>query len=165
MILLIPVRSLPIITALFLVLVTVITPATAFVISNYTLAKGPVYSGDTVNISYDIVFPPTNTSETFPPSNDLILSTELENATWHYSIILDGIDYTQRAEHGNKMTLVGFILSYKSGVEESVHVQLDGDAPAVPSFAYKNLTGIQQIGSDNLPVSEYGILCTILPVP
>jgi hypothetical protein len=118
-----------IVILLFLALLA-ITPVLAGVDVGYVNVKpaGDLVSGKT-NVTVDFAIDFISTAgETFPSEENLLLATQLDNPTWSYSIILDGVENTRPSSSKNQLELTGWELSYKNK-EEQVKVSLKGTAP------------------------------------
>lgn len=74
----------------------------------------------------------SSSGESFPSDESIVLSTELDNPVWTYSIILDGVENPRPAVSKKQLDISGWELSYEN-VEESVKVDLKGMAPKVDS--------------------------------
>ncbi|MFA4860551.1 hypothetical protein [Methanoregula sp.] len=77
------------------------------------------------------------------------MTTDLEKPQWTYTILLDGIENPRQPTGGRTLTITGFELSYKSGVEESIRVTLQGTVPAVTKTSEKTIVKIGEYDSGN----------------
>ena len=86
---------------------------------------------------------------TFDSSNSLQMETELENATWTYNVVLDGVENPAKTEAGPNVRLSGWELSYPSDREISLNVKVSGTAPVVTTSAEKIIMRVRELGSGN----------------
>jgi hypothetical protein len=92
---------------------------------------GEIRSGSPVKAVFDIKFNPTG-GETFPSLRTLAMLTDLENAEWSYTTFIDGnpspvVNATER-----NLYISGWVLSYPSKRELSMHVNVTGTVPSTP---------------------------------
>ena len=119
----------------------------AFTVSSVTVTPtGDLTPGTAVTVSYKVDFQSSG-STTFSSSNDLQMTTDLANPKWTYTILLDGVENPRQPTGGKSIMLTGFELSYKSGVEESIRVTLEGTAPSVDKTTDKTIVKIQELDS------------------
>ena len=119
----------------------------AFTVSSVTVTPaGDLTPGTAVTVSYKVDFQSSG-STTFSSSNDLQMTTDLANPKWTYTILLDGVENPRQPTGGKSIMLTGFELSYKSGVEESIRVTLEGTAPSVDKTTDKSIVKIQELDS------------------
>ncbi len=109
-----------------------------------------IVSGSPVTVSF-MVNITGNSMETFPSGNELGMSSDLENARWNYTIILNDVESPQPATGGQTLFLSGWILSYPPDVQESVLVTLDGTAPVVLSPASMILVNVTEFDNHANP--------------
>jgi len=126
----------------------------AFTVSSVNIdPSGALTPGTPVTVSYKVDFQSSG-STTFSSSNDLQMSTDLEKPKWTYTILLDGVENPRQPTGGKSLTITGFELSYKSGVEESLRVTLEGTTPTVDKTTDKTIVKIQEIDSGNSPITS-----------
>jgi len=136
-----------IITVAFLLCVQAVS---AFTVSSVVIdPSGSLTPGTPVTVSYKVDFQSSSGSTTFSSSNDLQMTTDLEKPQWTYTILLDGIENPRQPTGGRTLTITGFELSYKSGVEESVRVTLQGTTPSVTTTGEKTIIKIGEYDSSN----------------
>jgi len=132
-----------------------IQAVSAFSVSSITIdPSGDLTPGTPVTVSYKIDFQSGTGSTTFSSSNDMQMSTDLANPKWTYTILLDGVENPRQPTGGKALTITGFELSYKSGIEESVRVTLEGTAPTVTTTTDKTIVKIQEIDSSNAAITS-----------
>jgi hypothetical protein len=142
-----------------------IQAVSAFTVSSVAIdPSGSLTPGTPVTVSYKVDFQSGTGSTTFSSSNDLQMTTDLEKPQWTYTILLDGIENPRQPTGGRTLTLTGFELSYKAGIEESVRVTLQGTAPSVTSTTEKTIVKIQEYDSSNSPIesTKYESKATII---
>ncbi|MDD1719625.1 MAG: SHOCT domain-containing protein [Methanoregulaceae archaeon] len=94
-----------------------------------------------VSISYTINFIAEG-GVTFQDSYTLGMSTDLDNARWSYTTLLDGVATSPLTAVGRSVNVNGWVLSYPSRREVSMRVNLSGDVPAVTASTRKTLIKI-----------------------
>lgn len=118
------------ITLLFIIFCVLVAPVMAGIyVGNVNVRpSGDLESGKTnVSADFDIGFIPIG-STTFPSDQSIILTTELDNPVWTYSIVLDGIENPRPASSKKQLDLSGWELSYENK-DQSLKVNLKGIAP------------------------------------
>jgi hypothetical protein len=101
----------------------------------------------------------------FPNNGEIQFFTELDDAIWTYTIIVNGIEVNQApAEGGHNLAITGFLLSYKTNDEVSVRVTLEGAAPDVTQSSNKTLVRVTEIDGNNKPVTSSQVEKTALVV-
>ncbi len=117
---------------LFLILVIPVVSGSISVQNIAITPSGDLVSGQNppqkVSISYGINFIPSG-GVTFSDSDTLGMSTDLDNARWNYTIILDGNPNTPQIANGKKLDIAGWDISYPSRRDLSIKVILTGDVP------------------------------------
>lgn len=99
--------------------------------------KPPTY----VSVSYTVVFFPEG-GVTFSSSDTLGMSTDLDNARWNYTVLVDSIPNIQKIVIGNSVDISGWELSYNSRRDVSIQVRLTGDVPTVSATGKKTLVRV-----------------------
>ncbi len=79
--------------------------------------------------------------ETIPMDENILLTTDLDNPVWSYSIVLDGVENARPSSSKKSLELTGWELSYKD-VEESVKVALKGTAPKTDKSKEIQVVGV-----------------------
>ena len=143
---------------LFLILVIPVVSGSISVQNIAITPSGDLISGQNppqkVSISYGINFIPSG-GVTFSDSDTLGMSTDLDNAHWNYTIILDGNPNTPQIANGKKLDISGWDLSYPSRRDLSMKVILTGDVPVVPATQQKILLDIADYTANGpVPGSE-----------
>lgn len=125
------------------VLLLICTSAvSAFSIDSYVCdPSGSLAPGTPVTVSYNVSFKP---GSTFPPSDDLVMTTDLADPTWKYIFILEGVRNARKPIFGQTLTVSGFELSYPD-VDEKLQVTLSGTAPEVNASSSKKIIEVSEI--------------------
>ncbi len=107
-----------------------------------------------VSVSYAVNFIPDG-GMTFSSSNTLDMFTDLENARWSYSTVLDGNANPPLTDNGNSVDINGWVLSYPSRRDLTILVNLTGEVPAVSATGKKTLVkvGVYNGGNEVYPGS------------
>jgi len=130
-------------------LIFCVQAVSAFQVSSITInPSGSMTPGTPVTVSYRVDFTASG-AETFPSTNELDMSTDLDKPSWTYSLVLDGVDTPQPASTGRMLSVSGWILAYPASVEESLKVNLEGTAPTVPTTSNKTIIQLQEVDSHN----------------
>lgn len=133
-----------------LILISIVgigVPASA-VLNVTSVSKTPggvLSSGTPVTLSYKILFSASG-GETFPSGDELVMETDLDDAKWQWSLILDGVENPRPMASGKTLSLPGFELSYPSSVKQSMKVTLQG---TIPSSKKPLVIKIYEIDSQN----------------
>jgi len=134
-------------------LIFCIHAVSAFGVSAITIdPSGSLTPGTPVIVTYRVDFTASG-SETFPSTNELDMSTDLEKPKWTYTLVLDGVETPQPANSGRMISVSGWILSYPAAVEESMKVTMEGTAPTVSTTSNKTIIQLQEVDSHNNIVS------------
>jgi PKD repeat protein len=125
---------------------------------------GDLAGGMPVSVSYHVNIN-GETGETFPAGSDLRMSTDLEDAMWEYTLVLDDVDSWQPVSYNQTLNVSGWILSYPPSVRESLNVTLSGTAPQVTSPATITVVNVTEINSYGNPVtgSQYSKSANVTP--
>jgi hypothetical protein len=130
--------------------ICVISPVSAFTVTDISVNPSEYLpAGTPVTVTMNIGFPPSG-GETFHSTNELQMSTDLENPQWGYNLILDGVEIEnpQPTKMRSEISLSGFLLSKPATMHENLRVTLYGNIPSNPT-AGQNLVKIQEIDSNN----------------
>jgi hypothetical protein len=120
----------------------------AWSVESYTISPAePLSQKAPVQAVFTVGFPVNSANVTFPVENDLILTTDLANPSWTYTITTgDGGSSTTPAFYNQTLDLSGLLLSYKGHGDETLRVTLAGTAPVVPAPA--NITVLKVYETD-----------------
>ncbi|NYT17211.1 MAG: hypothetical protein GKC06_04285 [Methanomicrobiales archaeon] len=115
--------------------------------------SGDLISGVTRASASFIVNFPSSGGYTFDNDHTIQMDTELDDAVWTYSILLDGIENPSKSEAGPNIRLSGWELSYPSNREISLKVKLEGTAPDVNVSKEQILVRVRELDNRNAVVS------------
>ncbi|OPX64244.1 MULTISPECIES: hypothetical protein [unclassified Methanoregula] len=102
--------------------------------------SGQLTTGTPVIINGTIEFAPS-LNQTFDTGHGLLIHTDLENAQWNYSIILDGRDSPRYSATGPLLIISGWLVTYPSSVNESMRLTIEGTLPSADRI--QNVTSIR----------------------
>nr|WP_320160681.1 hypothetical protein [uncultured Methanoregula sp.] len=129
----------------------------AWNVDSYTIdPSGPLTPNTAVNVSFNVVFP-TNSSgtTTFPVRSDLVMTTDLVNPTWSYTIMTsDGGSAVAPKFANQTLDLGGFILSNKGRVSQVMSVTLTGTTPRVSSTSPVTVIDVYEVGSAGTAITS-----------
>ncbi len=95
--------------------------------------------------------------ETFPSSETLAMSTDLEKGQWSYITSLDGNPNPAVTANGRNLNINGWVLSYPSKRDLSMRVTLNGEVPTVTASGNKTIIRVSELGSQSEEVSGSGV--------
>ena len=116
-----------------------------------------------VSVSFKVIFIP-EAGVTFSDSNSLDMFTDLENARWSYSIVLDDIANPPLTNTGKSTEINGWILSYPSRRNLAVLVNMTGEVPTVSTTGKKTLVkvgvynGVNEVYPGSAVIREANII-------
>ncbi|MEI7433898.1 MAG: SHOCT domain-containing protein [Methanomicrobiales archaeon] len=142
-----------------LILLILITQSVSGAINVKNMVVSP--SGDLVSgkippgkvaVSFVVNFVPDG-GMTFSSSNSLDMFTDLENARWSYSTVLDGNINPPLTDSGNSVDINGWVLSYPSRRDLSILVNMTGEVPTVSATGKKTVVkvGVYNGGNEVYP--------------
>jgi hypothetical protein len=147
-------RILRLVALVVIALFLCIPAVSAFSVEGMTIdPSGSLVPNTAVTVSYKINFA-ASSGDTFSSGSDLVMSTDLTNAKWTYTLILDGVENPRNPETGKTLTLSGFELSYTSDIDEAIRVTLEGNAPSVDRTTDKIMVNIREVDSHGSIVSS-----------
>jgi hypothetical protein len=88
------------------------------------------------------------------------MDTDLDDATWTYSVVLDGIENPSKTETGPNIRLSGWELSYPSKRTVSLKVKMEGVAPPVDKSEEKILIRVRELSGGNAPITGSQVVKT-----
>lgn len=101
-----------------------------------------------VSVSFAVNFVPEG-GMTFSSGNTLAMFTDLENARWSYSTVLDGNANPPLTDNGKSVEINGWVLSYPSRRDLSVLVNLTGEVPSVSATGKKTVVKVGEYNGGN----------------
>lgn len=129
-------------------LILFIPAVSAFDVEGMTVdPSGSMTPSTPVTVSFKVGFA-ASSGDTFPSGSDLVMTTDLNDPKWTYTIILDGVENPRNPLGGKTLDLSGFELSYPSKVDESIRVTLEGTAPTVDTTTLKDMVRIKELDSN-----------------
>ncbi len=115
--------------------------------------SGDLVSGKTQATADFTVLFSSSGGYTFDNANVLVMDTELDNPTWTYAIVMDGIENPSKTVTGPNIRLSGWELSYPSDREISLKGKMIGTAPVVESSTNKTVIRIREVDDRNNVIS------------
>jgi len=141
-----------------------IPAVSAFSVEGLTIdPSGSLTPGTTVTASFKIGFS-ASSSLTFPEGSDLVMTTDLKDPVWTYTIILNEVENPRNPAGGKTLELSGFELSYPSDTSEVIRVTLQGTAPTVDATTEKTILGVKEVDSNGNTVTSSAVTKTALIV-
>ena len=137
---------------ILLVLTTLVSMGSAAIqVGNVLITPtGDLVSGVTrASASFTVSFPSSG-GYTYDSTNILQMDTDLDQPTWTYNTILDGIENPSKTESGPNIRVSGWELSYPSSRTVSLKVRLDGIAPTVTTSEEKIIFRVRETDSRNV---------------
>ena len=147
---------------LFLALSCLIINTSAFTVTGVAIdPSGFLSNGTSVNVNYKV-----DVSGSFPSGGALKFYTDLDNPTWTFTIIVNGVENLRPLKSESTFSITGFELSYKPSDEVSIRMILTGNTPPNPSPS-QNLVKIQELDSSGNIVSSsvYTLAMPATPTP
>jgi phage shock protein A len=120
--------------------------------------SGDLVSGKTQASADFVVLFSSSGGYTFDNDHGLVMDTELDNPTWTYSIIMDGIENPSKTVTGPNIRLSGWELSYPSDREISLKVKMMGTAPVVEASTNKTVIRVREVDDRNSVISGTEII-------
>jgi hypothetical protein len=146
------------------IFVVCIPVVSAFDVEGLTIdPSGALTPNTPVTVSFKVGFAATS-GETFPSGSDLVLTTDLANPKWTYTLILDGVENPRNPVGGKTLDLSGFELSYPAKVDESVRVTVEGTAPTVDTTSNKTVLDIHEVDTHGNIVTSTQITKTAMVI-
>jgi hypothetical protein len=146
-------RSLQLLGILFVLTTLVSMGSAAIQVGNVLITPtGDLVSGVTrASASFTVSFPSSG-GYTYDSTHILQMDTDLDQPTWTYNTILDGIENPSKTESGPNIRVSGWELSYPSSRTVSLKVRLDGIAPTVATSDEKIIFRVRETDSRNVVV-------------
>jgi hypothetical protein len=135
-------------------LILCIPAVSAFSVEGMTIdPSGSLTPSTPVTVSFKVGFSATS-DVTFPAGSDLVLTTDLTDPKWTYTLILDGVENPRNPVGGKTLDLSGFELSYPSKVDESIGVTLEGTTPTVDTTTEKIMVNVKEVDTNGNTVTS-----------
>lgn len=107
--------------------------------------------GTRLNASAEIGILPSGAS-TFPGGHTLVLSTDLLDARWDVSVMVDGHQAAVIPKQGDVVFINGFLLSYPDNRDVAVTIAVEGDVPELPDKQRFNVLRLMELNNQGSPV-------------
>ena len=119
----------------------------AWNVDSYTIApSGSLAQNTPVKVSFTVEFPINTSEATFPSGSDLVMTTDLANPTWSYTITTsDGGSAVTPGFYNQTLDLSGIILSYQGHGSEVMSVTLTGTTPVVNTTSSKTMLNAYEV--------------------
>ena len=99
-----------------------------------------------VKVSFGVEFPVNTSETTFPAGSDLVMTTDLVNPAWSYTITTsDGGSAVTSGFYNQTLDLSGIILSYKGQGSEVMSVTLKGTTPHMSTPASATILDVHEV--------------------
>jgi hypothetical protein len=153
-------RSLKVV-GILLGIISLVCITSAIAVGNIAInPSGDLVSGVTSASASFIVNFPSSGGYTFDNGNTLAMDTQLDDASWTYSVILDGIENPPKTENGPNIRISGWELSYPSDRTISLKVKMQGTAPTVDKSEEKILVRVRELSGGNVAVTGSEVVKT-----
>lgn len=147
----------------------------AVIVKNMVVTpSGDLVSGQNppkqVSVSFAVNFIPEG-GMTFSSGNSLGMFTDLENAQWSYSIVLDGNANPPLTDTGKRVNINGWVLSYPSRRDLAVLVNMTGEVPTVSATGKKTVVKVGEYNGEyevypgSAVIREANVILPGSPVP
>jgi len=120
--------------------------------------SGSLISGQTQVRSTFIIEFPASGGKTFDDTNSLQLSSEMDNPTWTYSLVLDEVENPSKTEVGQNVNINGWLLSYPAKRELSMKVTMEGTAPVVDGTSEKIVIAVRELDSKGKAIASSEVI-------
>lgn len=149
------------VVGILLGIISLVCITSAIAVGNIAITpSGDLVSGLTSASASFIVNFPSSGGYTFDSGNTLAMDTQLDDATWTYSVVLDGIENPSKTENGPNIRISGWELSYPSDRTISLKVKMQGTAPAVDKSEEKILLRVRELSGGNVAVTGSEVVKT-----
>lgn len=110
-----------------------------------------ITSGTPVELTATITIVPSGAT-TFSRENTLQMSTSLDQAFWHATVIVNGQQAAVFNQAGSVLFINGYLLSYPSTSSVAIDVQVNGSAPIVDNQQQSNFLTVVELNNVNAVV-------------
>jgi len=153
-------RSLKVV-GILLGIISLVCITSAIAVGNIAITpSGDLVSGVTKASADFIINFPSSGGYSFDSSNALSMDTDLDNATWTTSLVLDGQESDYPPQTGKNIRISGWELSYPSRRTVSLKVRLNGVAPLVDTSQEKILIRVRELSSNNAAITGSQVVKT-----
>jgi hypothetical protein len=111
----------------------------------------PILSGSPAQLTATITIVPSGAT-TFSRDNTLQMSTNLDQAFWHATVVVNGHQAAVFNQAGPVLFINGYLLSYPSTSSVAIDVQINGFAPMVNNQQQSNFLTVVELNNINVVV-------------
>ena len=124
----------------------------------------PIVSGSPSQLTATITIVPSG-STTFSRENTLQMSTSLDQAFWHATVIVNGRQAAVFNQEGSVLFINGYLLSYPSTSSVAIDVRINGSAPMVNNQQQSNFLTVVELNNVNavVPGSTLTVMRAVSP--
>ncbi|OPY36458.1 MAG: hypothetical protein A4E35_01997 [Methanoregula sp. PtaU1.Bin051] len=128
--------------------------ASAYTVTGISVSpSGDLTPGTAVTTSFTVQLSSSG-DYTFPESDTLVVSTDLDSAVWNYVIVKNDIEEPQAAESGKQLNIDAWLISYPaSDYAMNLKFTMTGVAPQVTATSDKTIVEIKELDNRLTPVS------------
>lgn len=125
----------------------------------------PIISGSPSQLTATITIVPSG-STTFSRENTLQMSTSLDQAFWHATVVVNGHQAAVFNQAGSVLFINGYLLSYPSTSSVAIDVRINGSAPMVNNQQQSNFLTVVELNNVNavVPGSTLAVMRWVSPV-
>jgi hypothetical protein len=123
-----------------------------------------IISGSPSQLTATITIVPSG-STTFSRENTLQMSTSLDQAFWHATVIVNGHQAAVFNQAGSVLFINGYLLSYPSTSSVAIEVQINGSVPMVNNQQQSNFLIVVELNNVNAVVPGSTLTVTRLVSP
>lgn len=124
----------------------------------------PILSGSPAQLTATITIVPSGAT-TFSRENTLQMSTSLDQAFWHATVIVNGRQAAVFNQAGSVLFINGYLLSYPSTSSVAIDVQINGSAPVVNNQQQSEFLTVVELNNVNavVPGSTLSVMRVVSP--
>jgi hypothetical protein len=124
----------------------------------------PIISGSPSELAATIAIVPSGAT-TFSRESTLQMSTSLDQAFWHATVIMNGHQAAVFNQAGSVLFINGYLLSYPSTGSVAIDVQVNGSAPIVDNQQQSNFLTVVELNNVNavVPGSTLAVVRSVSP--
>jgi len=157
-------RLTKLVTLAIIAFILCIPAVSAFSVQGMTITpSGSLTPNTPVTVSFTVGFASSG-GNNFDAGSDLVMTTELTNPKWTYTLILDSVENARNPVGGKTLDLSGFELEYPSSVDESIKVTLEGTTPSVESTMNKVILNVHEVNSNGDTITSSMVNKTALVI-
>ncbi len=127
---------------ILLIVIFSLQTVSAITVTSMTIdPPGALAPGTPVTVQFEVDTP------SYPSPGEVRFFTDLDNPTWTYTIIVNGIENIRPVMGGHTLVISGFELSYRADDVVSVQATLEGTTPTVSSLSDQVILQISDVNS------------------